>query len=74
MDKPLKRFYTDNDLQQIIDRLRNQPDGILANTWVAKDYSKLDLIRDLEKIIEAQREAIWKERHLYDEDYKDRCG
>lgn len=38
-------------LKEIISRLRNHDDKILAITWVANNYSKLDLIKDLEKVL-----------------------
>lgn len=37
-------------LKEIIARLRNHPDNILALTWVGNNYSKLDLIKDLEAL------------------------
>lgn len=45
-----------SSIQKIINRLRNGPDQIIALTWIAKDYSKLDLIRDLEAYIKETEE------------------
>jgi hypothetical protein len=40
-----------NKIQEIIARLRNNPDKVLAITWVANNYSKLDLVKDLEEAL-----------------------
>ena len=39
-----------NDIINIINRIRNNDDNTLSITWVGKNYSKLDLIHDLEKL------------------------
>lgn len=41
-------------LKSIIKRLRNNSNQSLSMTYVAKEYSKLDLINDLEEILEKQ--------------------
>lgn len=46
-------------LSGIIARLRNHDDGILALTWVGNNYSKLDLIKDLEKVLAAPAEISY---------------
>ena len=48
-------------LSGIITRLRNHEDGILAMTWVGNNYSKLDLIRDLEKVLSEPPEISYDE-------------
>jgi len=40
------------NLKEIIDRLKNHPANELALVWVANNYSKLDLIKDLEVLAE----------------------
>ena len=71
-------------IPEIIARLKNQPDQVLALTWVAKDYSKLDLIKDLQSVLDGYQKE-WEEKkkeddrrrewhRQNDEDYKDRCG
>jgi len=47
-------------LKKIIERLKNNPNKILNMTYVAKEYTKLDLINDLEEIVnetEIQKET-----------------
>ena len=42
-------------IREIILKLKNHHDQILAITWVAKDYSKLDLIKELEELIKNEK-------------------
>ena len=41
-------------LAKILERLRNHNDNILSITWVGNNYSKLDLIHDLENLQQEQ--------------------
>lgn len=44
---------TNDDIERVLAKLSNGDPGIWPQIWLAKDYSKADLVRDLASLVNA---------------------